>query len=322
MRHAVHHIGRIAVRGGSARREAASLVDGDVDQHRAGAHRGDHLLADELRRRGAGDQHGTDDDIGCGDLALERIGGGGDHAHLAAEARIEFAQPRQRLVEDGDGGAHTVRDFRSRRAGHTAADDEHAGGRGARYAAHQDAGAAGVLLQKVRRDLRRHATGDFAHRRQQRQAAVAADHGFIGHRMRARLHERFGLRLVGGEVQIGEEHLPRAQHRALGQLRLFHLHDHVGRREYGSGRRQDLRTGSAVFVIGATDTEAGTRLDEHLVAGVDELTDRAGDEPHAVLVHLDLFGYADFHAIRMRHAGSQGLADSRCRMLESTISCD
>ena len=241
---------------------------------------------------------------------------------MATEARIEIAQPRQRFVEDGDGGTHAERDLGRGRAGDAAADHEHARRRGAGHAAEQDARAARVLLQQARRDLCGHAARDFAHRREQRQAAVAADHGFIGHRVRARLHERFGLRFVGGEMQIGEEHLPRSQHRALGQLRLFHLHDHVGGREHGRGGRQDLCTGGAVFVIGATDAEAGTRLDEHLVAGVDELTDRAGDEPHAVLVHLDLFGYADLHAIRMRHAGSQGLADSRCTMLEYAISCE
>ena len=45
-------------------------------------------------------------------------------------------------------------------------------GRHAGHATEQNAGAALFLLQAMRADLHRHAAGDLAHRRQQRQAAV------------------------------------------------------------------------------------------------------------------------------------------------------
>ena len=44
----------------------------------------------------------------------------------------------------------------------------------ARHAAEQHAPTALRLLQRVRADLRREAAGDLGHRRQQRQAAIAA----------------------------------------------------------------------------------------------------------------------------------------------------
>jgi hypothetical protein len=44
--------------------EAAALVDGDVDDDRAGLHHLDRLVRDELRSRGARDQDRADDEVG------------------------------------------------------------------------------------------------------------------------------------------------------------------------------------------------------------------------------------------------------------------
>ena len=44
----------------------------------------------------------------------------------------------------------------------------------------------------------------------------------------AAVHQADGLRLVGGKVQIGEQHLPLPQHRDLLRLRLLHLDDQIG----------------------------------------------------------------------------------------------
>ena len=43
----------------------------------------------------------------------------------------------------------------------------------------------------------------------------------------AGLHERFGQCAIGGEVQIGEENLARAQQGIFRRVRLLDLHDHV-----------------------------------------------------------------------------------------------
>ena len=66
------------------------------------------------------------------------------------------------------------------RADDATAEDDDLGGRNAGHAAEQDAASAVRLLQVVRADLRRHAAGDFAHRREQRQRAVGRRDRLIG----------------------------------------------------------------------------------------------------------------------------------------------
>ena len=61
----VDHISRIGMRGGVAGFGAATLIDGDVDDHRTGLHRLHSLCRDQLRRGGAGYQHRGDDEIGA-----------------------------------------------------------------------------------------------------------------------------------------------------------------------------------------------------------------------------------------------------------------
>ncbi len=87
--------------------------------------------------------------------------------------------------------------------------------RHAGHAAEQHARAALLLLQAMRADLHRHAPRDLAHRRQQRQRAARVGDGLVGDAGGARAHQPLGLRAVGGEMQIGEQHLPRAQQRDL-----------------------------------------------------------------------------------------------------------
>ena len=48
--------------------DIAAALDGEIDDDRAVGHRRDHLLADELRRRPAGDQRRGDDDVLLGDV--------------------------------------------------------------------------------------------------------------------------------------------------------------------------------------------------------------------------------------------------------------
>ena len=51
----------------------AARLGGEVDDHRAVAHVGDGLGGDQLRRGAAGDERGGDDDVGAGDLDLQRL---------------------------------------------------------------------------------------------------------------------------------------------------------------------------------------------------------------------------------------------------------
>ena len=74
-------------------------------------------------------------------------------------------------VDHGDIGAHAERDRRRMAAHHSAAEDDHFGGRHARHAAEQNAAPARLALETMGTDLRREPAGDFRHRGQQRQAA-------------------------------------------------------------------------------------------------------------------------------------------------------
>ena len=89
-----------------------------------------------------------------------------------------------------------------------AAQDDHVGGQHAGHAAQQDAAALERPFQELRPFLNAHAAGHLAHRRQQRQVAVGVADRFVGDGGDARLHDRLGQRLVGGEVEVGEDDLP------------------------------------------------------------------------------------------------------------------
>ncbi len=195
-------------------------------------------LGDELRRRGAGDQHAADDEIGRGafvfDRALRRI----DGLELGAEAGDQFFHAVGALLEDGDISAHAERHRRRIGADHAAAEDDDLGRSNARNAAEQHAAAALGLLEAMGAGLDRHAACNLAHRRQQRQAAARAGHGLIGDADGARLDQVLGLLRIGREMEVGVEDLAFAQHRALDRLRFLDLHDHVGLGEDLGGSRR------------------------------------------------------------------------------------
>ncbi len=71
MHHLVHHIGRLGMGGGVAGLEAATLVDGHIDQHAARLHALEHLAADQLGCCGTGDQHRTDDEVRAADFVFQ-----------------------------------------------------------------------------------------------------------------------------------------------------------------------------------------------------------------------------------------------------------
>ncbi|RYD85053.1 MAG: hypothetical protein EOP61_39310, partial [Sphingomonadales bacterium] len=109
-----------------------------------------------------------------------------------------------------------------------AAEDDDIGRGHARHAAEQQPTAALGLHQRIGANIDRHAACDLAHRLKQRQAPGLVRHGLVGDAGGAGFHQRFGLRLVCGEVEIGEERMVRLEHRALDGLGLFDLHDHFG----------------------------------------------------------------------------------------------
>ncbi len=105
-----------------------------------------------------------------------------------------------------------------------------------------------------------------------------------------------GLRLVGGEVQIGEQHLTLPQHGDLGRLRLLHLHDQIGDGEHLRGCVHQGGASRAIGVVGNADAGGGIALDRHLMAVDGELANAGRGKPDAMLVSLDLLWNADPHA--------------------------
>ena len=226
-----------------------------------------------------------------GDRGAGRI----DRAQSRAELGRQALQGLVRAVDHGDGSAHADRDRRRMRARHAAAEHEHVGGGHARHAAEQHAAPALRLLQRMRPDLRREATGDLGHRRQQRQAAIGAGHRLIGDAGRARGHEIARLLKIGREMQVGEQDLPAFQPLALLRQRLLDLHDHLGLSEDVGPAGHDPGAGAHVFLIRRAGAYAGRSLDDDLVPVMDELGDRGRGHADPEFVVLDFPGNADEH---------------------------
>jgi hypothetical protein len=91
-------------------------------------------------------------------------------------------------------------------------------------------------------------------------------------------------------MQIGEEHLPLLQSRALRALGLLHLDDEL--RLPGVA---DPRAGFLVNGVRGADSRAGAFFHDDLMAMRYQLTHRRRGEADAVLVRLDLCRDADDH---------------------------
>lgn len=140
-------------------------------------------------------------------------------------------------------------------------------------------------------DLSRQASGDLAHRSQQRQSAAVGLDGLIGDGGGAGLHERRGERLIRGEVEVGEQDEIRAQEAVLLGDRLLDLEHEVAGGPRGGGVRGDLRSGSLVFGIGDERALTGSCLHGDLMAVGDEFMDAGSGDGDSELIVLDLGGH-------------------------------
>ena len=75
---------------------------------------------------------------------------------------------------------------------------------------------------------------------------------------------------VGGEVEVGEDHLSFPHAGPLGLDRLLHFHDHVGVAPNGIGVWANLRADGCVGGIREPAPFAGALLHHHAVASGDE----------------------------------------------------
>ena len=286
--------------------EAAALVDGDVDEHAARLHRGDLLVGDELRRLRAGHEHGADHHVGVADrlLQFERVRG--DRAAVPLVDRVRDAQLGDVAVEQQHLGLHPERDGGRVAAGHAGADDHDLRRVHARDATHQDPAAAFARHQRVRGHDGSEPPGDLAHRGQQRQRVVRQLHGLVGDAGDPALEQRVGALRVGGQVQVGEQHLPVAHPVVLLRTRFLDLEHQVADGPGLVGGRQDARAGGDELRIGDAGADAGVVLDEHLVPVPGEFVHARGGDRHPELVVLDLARHGDLHAGESSRGTSSG----------------
>ena len=95
-------------------------------------------------------------------------------------------------------------------------------------------------------------------------------------------------------MQVGEQHLAAAQHRALARLRLLDLDDHLAPARRPLPRvATTLRAARLVLRVVDADAVAGAALDDDLVARARQLPDAGRHEADPVFVDLDLARNAD-----------------------------
>ena len=210
---------------------------------------------------------------------------------------VELGKPIVRDIVDRHIRPHADRHLCGIDARHAATEDRDTRRCDTGHAAKQYAATALFLFEIMRTDLNRHATSDFAHRLEQRQAAARPGDGFIGDARRTRFHQPLGLRLVRREVEIGEQEVAWFEQRNLLRLRLFDLHDHLGSGEHRLCIGEDLRTRIDIILILEIDSHARLGLDHDVMTSSGEFGDRRRRQANAIFVILDFLGDTDAHQL-------------------------
>jgi hypothetical protein len=96
-------------------------------------------------------------------------------------------------------------------------------------------------------------------------------------------------------VEVGEQQMARLEHRDLLDLRLLDLHDHVALSEHLSCSRQNLGADLFIGGVGEIDPHPGLGLDEHLMAGSDQLADRSRGQADTIFMIFDFLRHTDAH---------------------------
>ena len=96
-------------------------------------------------------------------------------------------------------------------------------------------------------------------------------------------------------MEVGEQHLAFAQHRAFCGQRLLDLDDHLRAVEDGLRVADDLGAHRRVVCVARTDARACIVLHDHVVPVQYRLVHAVGCEADTVFVILDLLRYPDEH---------------------------
>ena len=133
----------------------------------------------EHRRAAAGYEHRADDEIGVAHGAGDRCAVARERLDAALVDLVDPAEPVDVLVEQEHLGFHALRDPRGVPTDVARAQHHDTRGPHARCAAEEHAAPTLATLEEVGTDLRGHAPGDLAHRREQRQLPVGELHGLV-----------------------------------------------------------------------------------------------------------------------------------------------
>jgi hypothetical protein len=147
----------------------------------------------------------------------------------------------------------------------------------------------------MRADLRGKPAGHFRHRREQRQPTGRRRHRLVGNAGCAGGEQIARLLQIGCQMQIGEQDLALAQLGAFRHLRLFHLHDHVGRLEDRILISGELRAGRFIFRIRQTRPKTGAGLDDDVVSMMHQFGDGRRRQADAKFIVLDFLRHTDAH---------------------------
>ena len=298
--HAIMHdpvdlVDRVLVGRGARCFETTALIDGDIDDHRAGLHRGQLCAADQLGCGRAGDQHGTDHHIGPRDQLGRGIRAGIARLEHPAIDIIEIAQPGQRAIKHRDIRTHARGDARGLCADDPAADHHHIGGADTRHATHQHTAPAIGLVQRPCADLRGQSARHLGHGRQKRQAAAGIGHGFIGDGGHTAGQEIARLVGVGGQMQIGEQDLSFAQPCTFDGLGFLDLYHHVGAREDRLRGGHDLGTCGKIGRVVKARAQPCAGFDDDIMAMRDGLAHGGRCQTDTKFLWFDFLGATDQH---------------------------
>ena len=295
MKHRVDVVNRVGMGGGAGCFEAPALVDGDVHHHAARLHQLDHLAPHQLRSGRPGNEHRANHQIGQSQRLANCMNIRRQCDNAAVVNVVQLPETVQVPINNRDVRSKPASNFRGVMPNNASTQYHDVGGRGPGNASKQNAPSAIGGLQVLRADLHRHPARHFAHRCQQWQRAVLLADRFVGDGIGSRIQQR--LRKLGQrrEVQIGKEDKVPAKERVLGGLRLLHFNHEIGLRPDCGGRRENTRACLGVLRIGNRTAPSGPGFDDDLMPGLDEGVYSGGDQPHAGLMVLHLFGRADDH---------------------------
>ena len=110
---------------------------------------------------------------------------------------------------------------------------------------------------------------------------------------------RFGLlrKAAGGEVKVGEQHLPGPHQSGLLWQRFLDLHHQIALGEQGGVVVYQLGAGLLVIGIGIAGDDPGTALHQHGVSLLHQLIGDRGEQSDPLFLFFDLLGDGYFHRV-------------------------